>query len=151
MNKYRDFRRRGDRNPNLASTARQQNGSIKIRLVQAAAINIPIKADHASPGRLENVSSLSLCSMNIERCYQGIRREKFSNIFFLTILPVHLWPYVSPFRNDLADRRVTVDGSSVLPSYQRRIVPRPSALFLRFSCGPLPFIKTTDVDSPWTR
>lgn len=75
MNKYRDFRRRRDRG-SLASTVRQQDGSIKIRLVHRAAINIPIKVGRASSVRLENVSSLSLYSMLDVVGLSRVKREK---------------------------------------------------------------------------
>lgn len=84
MNKYRDFRRRRDRG-SLASTVRQQDGSIKIRLVHRAAINIPIKVGRASSDRLENVSSLSLYSMLDVVGLSRVKREKnFPGYSFLS-------------------------------------------------------------------
>ena len=125
MNKYRDFRRRRkkererDREPNLA--LRQQNGSIKIRLVQPTAINIPIKVDRASSGRLENVSSLSLYSLPVHGLagLRRVEREKnfpgysfpsivlsLSLFSLLLSLPLSAFSYFrrrSTFRNHLAD------------------------------------------------
>lgn len=123
MNKYRDFRRQRDRSPNLASTAQQQNGSIKIRLEQAAAINIPIKVDRASSGRLENVSSLSLYSMLAEVLPSYIARNAiklFQDIFFrYPLVPSCPTRLVLAFRNSLLDDRVSIDMFLSLPNRLR--------------------------------